>query len=487
MSDTLGKAFREQLSRAATDLVNRLATILRNAEVYDPNNASWKPLIKGLAEALGPLLRGEKLALIEVRDGQFLINKNLIRAGFSDFGTFKFLVEAMSYVGVGGIEFRGIPDEIEIKKFAYAFAKLAQADLPPSFDDVQKALAASSVRRILVTPGQGGGVEAAIHRDPRVYGVYTFLKGVASVHEIMEGLRRNQSVGFKRAKRFVQSAVDLLSVDRGLLLSLTTIKNYDDYLYNHSVNVCLLSMVVGAKLGFDKVRLGELGLAALLRDVGKAQVPKELLEKQGKLTAEEWAKMRSFPYAAVTGLLRFRGFNEAALRQVIVAFEHKFKAPGGDASSDREQNLYSKIAQLADAYDAMTTPRPYRPKPLTPDVALRNLIIDRHVSKAEPGLIKAFIHAIGLYPVGSVVLLDTNEIAVVAAPPFDMNSLVRPRVRLVSDPHGNEIPSPPLVDLMAFDEARGAYVRSISKTLDRWKYGINVARHLLSDLPVQTA
>lgn len=124
---------------------------------------------------------------------------------------------------------------------------------------------------------------------------------------------------------------------------------------------------------------------------------------------------------------------------------------------------------------------------MTPDAALRQLIINRHATKADPVLIKAFIHAIGLYPVGSVVVLNTNEVAIVAAPPFDVASLARPRVRLIADAAGNEVPGSPLVDLTVFDDANQRYLRSIAKTVDRWKFGVNVARHLLTDLPVQTA
>lgn len=479
---SIGKAFQEQLTRSAADVVSRVATILKTATTHDPNNAAWKVHINALAGSIGPLLRSEKAAVLELRDGQFTLNKSLVRSGYADFAAVKYLAGELAKVACGGIEFRGLPEELEIKKFAYTFNRQAAAEAP-SFQTLEKELQAAGVRKILLIPEELGLPQAMFHKDPRVYGVYTFLKGIAAVHEVMEGLRTGKSVGFKRAKRFVQAAVDLLSVDPGLLLALTTIKNYDDYLYNHSVNVSLISLVVGSRLGFTKQQLGDLGLAALLRDVGKALVPKEVLEKKGQLTPEEWALMQSFPFAAVQGLLRFRGFNEGALRQVIVAFEHKFKSTKDERLSSRDFNLYSRIAQLADAFDAMTTPRPYRPKPMPPNEALKQIIMDRHVTRAEPSLIKAFFHAMGIFPVGTVVVLDTNEIAVVAAPPAHVTALPRPRVRLISDAQGHEIPNAPIVDLMDYDEFADPprYVRSIASVVDRWKFGINVSRHLLSD------
>ena len=479
---SLGKAFREELTRNAVDVINRMATLLKTATTHDPNNQTWNAQITALGQSIAPILRSEKMCILEVRQGQFTLNRNLIKANATDFGVIRFVAGEFGKAMIGGIEFKGVPEEIEVKKFAYTVMRyigMGNTD----FHALEQALLKEGVKRMVLIAEDLALPEALFHRDPRVYGVYTFLKGVASVHEIFDGLRTGKSVGFKRAKRFVQAAVDLLTVDKGLLLALTTIKNYDDYLYNHAVNVCLLSLCVGHRLGFSKQKLGDLGLASLLRDVGKATIPKEILDKRGQLTPEEMSQMKAFPFAAVTGLLRFRGFNEGALRQVIVAFEHKFKNDKDATLSPRDFNLYSRISQLADAFDAMTTPRPYRPKPMTPDEALRQLIIDRHVTRADPGLIKAFIHSVGLYPVGTVVLLDTNEVAVVAAPPADMVTMARPRVRLVSDAKGNEIGNAPFVELTEYDEfgEPPRYVRSIAKTVDRWKYGINVSRHLLSD------
>ena len=482
-SDALGKAFREQLTGYAAVVVTRMATILRTAGTHDPNNAAWKIHLNALAGAVGPILRVEKAAKLVLRNGQFTLNEAMIRSGYQDFTSIRYLADEFHKLGIGWIEFRGLPDELEVKKLAYALRRLAETP-DMTHEQVTAELTRENVRRIAVGPEEAAEEIGAGARDPRVHGVFVFLKGIHALREVMEGLRTGRSVGFKRAKRFVHSAVDLLAIDPGLLLALTSIKNYGgDYLSNHSVNVCLLSLVVGKRLGFSRKKLADLGLAALLRDVGKATVPKEILEKQGQLTPEEWAQMKSFPFAAVMGLLRFRGFNDSLLRQVIVAFEHKFRSVADDRYSARDFSLFSRIAQLADAFDAMTTPRPYRTKPMTPDEALRTLIIDRHATRADPTLIKTFIHAIGLYPVGTVLLLDTNEIAGVAAPPSDLATLARPRVRLIATHEGEEVYSAPIVDLTEYDEFADPprYTRSIAGTLDRWNYGINVARHLLSD------
>ena len=462
---------------SASDALVRLATILRTT-THDPSSAAWKLQLRGLTTALGPTLVAEKTARLVLREGVFHMNDVPVRVAYYDYTTVKGLSDELHKFRIGGIELTGIPDEGDLEKLVTLFSRHTQ-NLTPNMRFLAEDLAKEGVRKVVLLPEVAGSAGAI--KDPRVAGVFTFLKGIAAVQEVMDALRTGKSVGFKHAKRFVQDAVDLVHVDPSLLLALTSIKNYQDYLFNHSVNVCLTSVVVGARLGFSKNKLADLGLAALLRDVGKATIPKAILEKQGPLTPDEWRQLQSFPFAAVAGLLRFGGFNDSLMRQVVVAFEHKFRSTNDDHFSARDFCLFSRIAQLADAFDAMTTPRPYRPKPITPDDALRQIIVDRHLTRADPALIKLFINSIGLYPVGTVVVLDTREIAVVAAPPASLATIARPKVRLVADPYGNEMLSAPIADLAEMDPATGRYTRTINGTIDRWNYGISVARHLLSD------
>lgn len=478
----LHRAFREDITAQAIEVATRLAALQRNATLYGPNNETWIPLILGMNRALAIVHRAERGVLLEVTHGQMSVNGNLIRPTFSQFGAFRALAEGLLRCGIGGVRFDAVPTEDELKGFAYALARVEENAESP-FKRASEELRKLGVRSVRALPvGPETRLRGANLRDLRGHALFVFLKGIAAVREVFEGLREGKSVGFKRCRRFVQDAADLLSVDRGLALSLTTIKNYQDYLYNHAVNSCIISLAVGERLGFEKKRLGELGLAALLRNVGEATVPREVLEKQGELSPQEWARFKRFPYAAVTGLLRFRGFTERSLRAILVAFEHQFRSAAERTLTSREFNLHSRIALLADAYDAMTTPRPYRRRPMTPDEALRTLVKERTRSKAGPVLLKSFIHAMGLYPVGTVVLLDTHEVAIVAAPPFDQASLGRPRVRLIAGRDGAEIPGAPLAETTAVDE-EGRFLRTIVRTVDPWRYNVNVPSHLLGIEP----
>ena len=126
----------------------------------------------------------------------------------------------------------------------------------------------------------------------------------------------------------------------------------------------------------------------------------------------------------------------------------------------------------------MTTPRPYRKRPMLPYEALSTMVRDRAHTGADPLLLRAFIHALGLYPVGSVVLLDSGELGIVCEPPSGPDALARPRVRLVADRAGQPVTVPQVVDTAGPEDAPSSRPR-IARLVEPWRHGLNVSRYLL--------
>lgn len=145
------------------------------------------------------------------------------------------------------------------------------------------------------------------------------------------------------------------------ILPLAFVKDYDEYTFVHIVNVGILTMALGEALGFDGNMTHELGMAALLHDVGKMAVPLEVLNKSGRFTEEEYKTMQVHPVEGARMLLRTRGVPDLA---AVVAYEHHVRFDGGGypkVPSGWRLNLASRICQIADVYDALRTDRPYRP------------------------------------------------------------------------------------------------------------------------------
>jgi HD-GYP domain-containing protein (c-di-GMP phosphodiesterase class II) len=265
------------------------------------------------------------------------------------------------------------------------------------------------------------------------------------------------------------------------LIGLTTIRDYDEYTFTHSVNVCIFSVALGKKLGFSRLRLYDLGLTALLHDIGKARVPIDIINKAGGLDEDEWRAIQRHPWLGALSLFEMRGYSELPYRAIIVAHEHHMKT---DLTGyprhirPRELQLFSRVVAVADGFDAATTRRSYQTVPISPDEVLREMW-ENPRRGYDPVIVKALINLIGVYPVGTCVILDSFEVAVVAATNPDPNFLNRPLVRIAIDADGAVVrPGGPLWNLAERDAA-GAFLRSIVKVTNPDRYGITVGDYFV--------
>ncbi len=205
----------------------------------------------------------------------------------------------------------------------------------------------------------------------------------------------------------VESMLDNLLQDPAAVIGLTAIKGHDDYTLNHSINVCILSLSLGSALGLSGEELRSLGLAALLYDIGKVRIPEDMLAKPGPLTAEEWHVVKRHSEEGADLLKRIQLADKMPM---IVAYEHHQRHDllgYPEAITPAEQHIFSKIVAVCDAYDAMTTMRPFR-REIRPDKALAVLMQGR--AKAyDPGVTKALVAMLGIYPMGAVVKLDDDS------------------------------------------------------------------------------
>jgi HD-GYP domain-containing protein (c-di-GMP phosphodiesterase class II) len=239
--------------------------------------------------------------------------------------------------------------------------------------------------------------------------------------------------------------------------------------------VCIFSVAIGRRLGLSKNRLFDLGMAALLHDVGKSRIPLELILKEGELEDKEQETLRSHTWLGALSAYQFRDYGEIPYRGMITAYEHHMKM---DLSGypkvlrKRKLSVFSKIVGLAAAFDAATSTRSYAARK-APDIVLRELREDADGGH-DPVLVKALINLLGIYPVGTCVILDTHELGIVHAANSDAAFIHRPIIRLICDPDGVWLDEPPLVDL-ADAAPDGSFVRSVIKVTEPEKYLINVS------------
>jgi HD-GYP domain-containing protein (c-di-GMP phosphodiesterase class II) len=291
----------------------------------------------------------------------------------------------------------------------------------------------------------------------------------------MESVKLKQAVGVRKSKRVVQGLVDVLLQDENTLLGLTTLRSHDEYTYSHCVNVCILALSIGQRLGYERTHLSELGVAALFHDVGKADIPLEILNKTGDFTPEDWRVIRRHPVYGVKSLLRLKGLDDVSTKIVIAGFEHhlNYDLSGyPKIAVPRKLTLFGRIISLADCYDAMTASRVYSRVPLAPDKAL-SLMAAKAGTVYDPLLLKVFADTMGVYPVGTIVRFDTGELAVVIGSHPTPDRRAHPLVTLIRDAAGAEVDG----DTLDLADQDAQPLRRIVETADARSLGIDLARY----------
>jgi HD-GYP domain-containing protein (c-di-GMP phosphodiesterase class II) len=247
------------------------------------------------------------------------------------------------------------------------------------------------------------------------------------------------------------------------------------------VNVCIFSVALGRKLGLSRLQLYDLGMTALLHDMGKARVPVEILNKTTGLDEREWRVMQAHPWLGALTLFVMRTYDETPYRAILTAHEHHMKTDFTGyprTIRPRELCIFSRIVSVADGFDAATTRRSYQTTPIEPDQVLREMW-QNPKRGYDQILVKALINLIGVYPVGTCVILDTFEVAIVSGADPDGQQLNRPLVRLAVNADGGAIPPPgTLTSLTERDEA-GNYRRSIVKVTNPSRYGLTVGDYFV--------
>jgi len=307
-----------------------------------------------------------------------------------------------------------------------------------------------------------------------------YSQALSSFRHVADKLRAREQVGMQKPKRVIQNMVELLTEDEGILLGLSTIRDYDDYTYTHSVNVAMLSMCLGKRIGLEHNALGQLGLCGLFHDLGKVDVPIDLIQKPSRLTYEEFELIKTHSLNSVRQIIKMKADHKLKTKLMLPPFEHHLGLNlSGYPQSERKAplSLFGRIIAICDHYDAMTSDRSYRQEQIRPDQALR-MMIDEAGSHLDPVILKIFINMMGVYPRGTLLLLDTREVGLALETPAGSEG-GRPRVRLLVREEDGQVVKGEDVDLSEADPASGAFKRNVARCLHPSEYGVQPADFLL--------
>lgn len=261
-------------------------------------------------------------------------------------------------------------------------------------------------------------------------------KGQRKIRSFMEDIRFNKSINVDQIKNTVSDIVDdILNNSENIIVNMLDIKNFDDYTYEHSVNVAVYSIILGKSLNYNVRELNKLGVGAILHDIGKILIPPEILFKEGKLNDEEYQIVKDHSELGYDYIKDAREISPVSKAAILSHHERLDGSGYPRRKKGEELHDFAKIVAITDVYDALTSDRTYRKR--WPVHEAISYIMSNSDQKFDNYFVDKFVRNLAIYPNGTMVRLSNGQKAIVKEQ--NSNYPTRPILRVVEDADGNEM------------------------------------------------
>lgn len=328
---------------------------------------------------------------------------------------------------------------------------------------VDKAESDAEVERELQRAASAPAMQRATMTEELARASQICARSKQAVVSMFNEARMGRAIQAADAMPLVDEISQSVARNPGALISLARLKTADDYTYMHSVAVCALMIALARQLGLPEEQVRQAGLAGLLHDLGKATIPLEILNKPGKLTDAEFEIVKSHPVQGHAMLHEAAGADAVALD---VCLHHHEKVDGTGyphhLKAD-EISLFARMGAVCDVYDAITSNRPYKAG-WDPAESIRRMV-EWSKGHFDETVFQAFVRSVGIYPVGSLVRLESGRLGVVMDQ--GSKSLLKPKLHVFYSTRADAHIKPEVVDL-----ARPGCTERIAGTEDpsRWHF-----------------
>lgn len=420
------------------ELLARLHGLLRAGRLYDAKNRSFQQHLEEM-RALLARSAGEEVTLVSMGDTVYVDGVRL-RGKPAQLGLFRAVREEFESTGLGALRFLpgiGTEEWLAFLALHTRTKKSAAKDRLPE-DLVEAgvlrivAVRASDIRTLMPETLEESGDDGERARAKQ-----NFWNAARGAKAVFTRAAQTGRPAIRQIRRLVHPIVDSILRDEHSIVGLTAIKEHDEYTYVHCVNVSVMSVAIGAALGLPRPVLANLGVAALLHDLGKISVTPEILNKPGRLTREEWDEVQRHPLEGVKMMARMSGLSTLMLDTMRVSYEHHMNVDGTGYPKPQEgeqMGALSRVVAVADVFDALTAHRAYRHRPFTGYEAL-SILIGPERSHSDAAVLWGLVKSTGLYPAGTVMRTHSGHVVLSVSPnPFDTR---RPFCRIIARPGGD--------------------------------------------------
>lgn len=451
VAEALAEEVARQAKAVAREFLLNLYAVVRVGRFHTMDNDAAQQALDRAMGTMEGLFELHDTVEVLYYSRDFYVNEHRIKATETTFELFETFSEELQRRWIGSLRFNGMPERKSLEAFTEIFLKYTGYDEEEegdTFDDISQALERRGVTDIELTKFVPHDLEKLPSIDKRTFVKLSYFRCIRVVRELYQQAREGRPITFKAVRRIVQNFVDVYEDPNheitDLLLLLTGVKNWEGYLYCHAVNTSILAVGLGRALGMKRHDCRDLGVAAALVDIGNVSVDLAYLDGADALDEEGWEAIYEHPFRGVSVLGRYQELDPVLVRSVNASLTHHKWYDGGGypAKLKTKRNLFSEIIAVCDRYDAMTTPRPWRPRAMTPAEALEWLA-RASGRELNPLVVKAFVQWIGSVPSGSLVLLEGGQIGIVLGAASRLRKRDQMRIKVILErdrsPAGGEV------------------------------------------------
>ncbi|MDR2612538.1 MAG: HD domain-containing protein [Deltaproteobacteria bacterium] len=480
-------------------LLHCMFRLLQVVKIHQANNKLFSDNVSNFRDILMEIWVESPVAAFALYRGRFYLNDERIVYTPTMWATSAKMMEYFSQRGLNGLKFfqtEKLSDQ-DIVGFMDLFNRATRNEDPADWlkrnasqdypwvtftlDDDQGLQADSGEADDSGGVGRTSVLRAAPNANVSYVARQTYSQTLTALRALVTRLSAGKPAGIQKSKRAVQELIDLQMEDEAVFQSLSTIRDSADQLYTHSVNVTILVLGMGHRLGLSRGVLEHLGLCGLFHDLGKIGEDDVLNSTERIQGGHAAARLQSHSLKSVMNIIRLNASH--TLKHLILgpAGEHHMGVDRSGYPKVGDEgaplSLYGRMIAVADQYTALTSPRPWRPEPFSPHEALLKLM-EQAGRQLDPVVLKVFVNLLGPWPPGSVLILDTHEVAISRYTPASTQSL--PQARLVEmEPASGIFIGGDMIELSEIDTSTGAFKRNILSSIHPSTLNIQPVDYLL--------
>ncbi len=419
-------------------------------------------------------LADDDIVVLAVRSDSFFIDGTRVREGSVGGASYHRLMDVLTAARVATLRVDTEVDTGEIETFARLLLETSEGDAPP--DELAREMAVKGLTHVEFDSTSDEPPEENLNQKQVQKRIY--LRSIGVIKGLFHEAREKDRINVRRVKRVVQEMIESFDRNPDFAMFLTSVKNYDEYTFNHSVNVGVSAIALGRAVGLTRRQLYTVGQAGMMHDLGKLCIPKQILNKPGRLTPEERQTVERHPTEGFLSIATKQEVSADTIAVALGAYEHHLNLDGSGypaTAAGRPIGLLSRIVTIVDRYDAMTGARVYRSAPISPPKALAILYHSQR-DQLDQTLLHCFLNLVGFFPLGTLVRLSDSSVGIVVGATSEQSLRHFPVVTLILSANGGPIQGE-TVDLA--EQAKGHDPLQVVETLNASELGIDVMEYIL--------